>query len=266
MKILILGASGNVGSVITNILKKKNINHKTLGSKQNDINIDIKKDINSFIQIFRNHKYTHIINCLWIRNEQNLIGNYEHIHKLIISIKNELKSNNITWIEISSIAVNRYEKMGSLKFNKRTYEYQKYLDEYKIKKLLTSNNIKIKILRLASIITNSNNHYLKKLNNTTFFNYLFLPGRRQLNINITDQVQLENKLNYILNTNFDVVNLYKSYSLDSFLKKYDVSKKLKIIELQINVLFFKIFLKMINRFKKFSNFIINFISFYYKND
>ena len=90
MKILILGASGNVGSAITNILKKKNIDHKTLGSKQNDINIDIKKDINSFIQIFRNHKYTHIINCLWIRNEQNLIGNYEHIHKLIISIKNEL--------------------------------------------------------------------------------------------------------------------------------------------------------------------------------
>ena len=106
----ILGANGKLGSIFYKYLSKNNKN-KIVTTSTGTINyssklhkkIDLKKNLNKVLKIISKEKFNLIINCLFIRNNNN---EYDiDIPRQIIIYINIKKYKNILWLEIGSYSI-----------------------------------------------------------------------------------------------------------------------------------------------------------------
>ena len=161
MKILILGANGELGNKLYNYLRKDNKNEIVTTSNRNikylrkfHKKINLKKNLNNLFKIISNQKFDLIINCLFIINKKNEYDT--DIPEKIISYINRKNYKNIIWLEVSSYSI-------FLKY-KTNYIRSKINFENFLKNNFRNNLSKLKIIRIGNFL---NNHMTSRLN---FFN------------------------------------------------------------------------------------------------
>lgn len=251
MKILILGASGNLGKYITNFLfinkydviahlrnKKKNIN---FNEKIKLINFDINSNFSKLNFDFNSIDF--IINCVAETKKVKLMNNSNILFlKIFLEKFTQLSKNKFTLIHFSTIGI--YSKNDSKIISEESTpipsnEYEKSKNEAeKIIKLYSKKfrNMSYYIFRLGivygpSIESNVLNG-LQKISNKIF--YFKLSNTYSPFIDIRDicqfiELSLQNKI--LINNSY---NLTENYKLEDIIFSFRNKNKSKSIIIKLN--------------------------------
>lgn len=238
MKILILGANGKLGSIFYKHLSK-NIKNKIITTSTGTINyssklhkkIDLKKNLNKVLKLISKEKFNLIINCLFIRNNNN---EYDiDIPKQIIIYINRKKYKNILWLEIGSYSI-------FLK-HKTNYVRNKIIFENFLKKKYRNNLSDLKIIRIGNFL---NSQMMNKLNFLNTKKYQFVLSNKKNIFFLSDYQMIKQFFDKFPKNKKIEINLVKRLSLENIFSLINEKDK-KIIFLNINekiLIFFKQFL------------------------
>jgi len=254
MKILILGANGNLGSIFFKYLIK-NSNYKIITTSTGEIKyaskfhkkINLKNNLNKIFNIISNEKFNVIINCLFIRNENQEYDT--EISKKIITYIKRKNYQNITWIETSSYSISRKYKTK--------YIYTKIKFENFLRLNYRNNLSKLKIIRIGNFL---NNHMINKLSFLSTKNYQFIISNKKNVIYVTDHQIIKYFFKHSLDNRKIDFNLVKKISLDNIFNMINKNGK-KIIFLNVNekiIVFLKYFLN-----HKYKNKLFNLLNLFY---
>ena len=248
MKILILGANGELGNKLYNYLRKDNKNEIVTTSNRNikysskfHKKINLKKNLNKLFKIISNQKFDLIINCLFIINKKNEYDT--DIPEKIISYINRKNYKNIIWLEVSSYSI-------FLKY-KTNYIRSKINFENFLKNNFRNNLSKLKIIRIGNFL---NNHMTSRLN---FFNTKkcqFVLSNKKNILYVTNNQIIKNFINHNLFKKKIEFNLVKKTTLeDIFILTNNNYKKIIFLNISEKIPFFlSIFLNNKYKYKIFN--------------
>lgn len=254
MKILILGANGKLGSIFYKYLSK-NIKNKIITTSTGTINyssklhkkIDLKKNLNKVLKLISKEKFNLIINCLFIRNNNN---EYDiDIPKQIIIYINRKKYKNILWLEIGSYSI-------FLK-HKTNYIRNKIIFENFLKKKYRNNLSDLKIIRIGNFL---NSQMMNKLHFLTTKKYQFVLSNKKNIFFLSDYQMIKQFFDKFPKNKKIEINLVKRLSLENIFSLINEKDK-KIIFLNINekiLIFFKQFLN-----HKYNYKLLNLLNLFY---
>lgn len=253
MKILILGASGLIGSIIHKFYQKQN-QYKIIAQVSNSnkqkhscyLKVDLEKNLDKVVNLINNESFHYIFNCLYEKTDNGIYSN--SLAKRIVKLLNYEITAKTVWIEMSSISV--------LFQNKTLYAKKKIQFEQILKRKYFSNLQNLKILRISNF---TNEYFLNKFSFFSIYNNIFIPSFPNNQIFITSEKLIHKFLKHQLNSKKTEINLFKCLLLIDFGKKYFVNKNIIFLKLNITI-FYKISY-FLNRYYKDK--LTNFINLFY---
>ena len=232
-KILILGATGNIGYALYNYLLKKKLNILgTTRKKYLKKKFVYVKDLSNYFELYsiiKNFKPSYIVNCLSVKdmnNNYDLVKIFYQVNKNIFFIQKKIKFN---YINISTDAVFSGQKIGyytenSIPDPNSSYGWIKYISEFQTRKTL---NIRTSIIGFNHFNNKGMlNWFIKCKNKCYGFKNYFFTGVTNLELSKFIYALIHKKIFPCGTMNFASKKISKLDLLIKLNKKLKINKKI----------------------------------------